>query len=83
MDFLTKLKYWYFTYFELPTQTNNLGIVPVNENKTTDKYLYFKKFESIITTSLGTKMLYTETIACTGKDNKCDRFIQINNFMNK
>ena len=90
MNFFDRLRYLYFTYFEMPTQDKKVEIPHATfplatfppENKTSDKYLYFKKFDTKITTPLGDKM-YSEVVACKGKDNECVRFVQINNFVSK
>jgi len=78
MNFFDKLRYFYFYYFEMPTQDKKVDIP--EENKTSDKYLYFKKFDANIKTPCGNKV-YTETIACTGKDKECARFVKIDNYI--
>ena len=78
MNFFDKLKYLYFKYIEMPTQDKKVDIP--EQSITSDKYLYFKKFDTQITTNVG-KHNYSEIIACTGKDNECARFIKINDFV--
>lgn len=80
MNFFNRIRYWFFTNVEMATQDKKVEIP--EETTTSDKYLYFKKFDAPIETYEGTKT-YSEIIACTGKDNKCHRFVKINNFVAK